>query len=200
MVLQGDAEAEPGWLEALVETADARPEAGAIGGKVRFPDGQLQNAGMVLWRDATTSPPWVDETPPAPAFDEVRAVDYCGTSSLLVRADVWDAIGGMDERFYPVYYVDVDVAMSIRQLGQVVLYQPASRIRHHRGATGGRRWQLFVGERNRRLFIDKWGAVLDQHEPVDHLDVAAAIQRATARAAAFAASATPGQRERRERR
>ena len=191
IVLHDDAEIEPGWLEALVETAHAHPEAGAIGGKVLFPDGQLQNAGMVLWRDGTSSPPWAGETPPPTAFDEERVVDYCGTSSLLVRADVWDAIGGMDEQFYPVYYVDVDLAMSIRQLGRVVLYQPASRIRHHGGASTGRRWKEFVAERNRQLFIDKWGPALDQHEPADRLDMPAAIHRATARAAAFAATQFP---------
>ena len=191
VVLHDDAEIEPGWLEALVDTADAHPEAGAIGGKVLFPDGRLQNAGMVLWRDATSSPPWTGEAPPSTAFDEARAVDYCGTSSLLVRADVWDAIGGMDEQFYPVYYVDVDLAMSIRGLGRVVLYQPASQIRHHRGASSGRRRQAFVAARNRQLFIDKWGPALDQYEPADHADMAAAIQRATARAAAFAASQLP---------
>ena len=186
IVLHDDAEVEPGWLEALVDAADAHPEAGAIGGKVLYPDGRLQNAGMVLWRDATSSPPWTGEAPPPTAFDEVRAVDYCGTSSLLVRADMWDAIGGLDEQFYPVYYVDVDLAMSIRRLGRVVLYQPASRIRHHRGASTGRRLQAFVAGRNRQLFIDKWGPALDQHEPVDHADMPAAIQRATARAACAA--------------
>src|SRR5262249_48188543 len=54
VLLHDDAEIEPGWLEALVDTADAHPEAGAIGGKVLFPDGRLQNAGMILWSDAYT--------------------------------------------------------------------------------------------------------------------------------------------------
>ena len=191
IVLHDDAEVEPGWLEALVETADTHPQAGAIGSKVLFPDGQLQTAGMVLWRDATSSPPWVGTAPPPTAFDELRAVDYCGTSSLLVRADVWDAIDGMDEQFYPVYYVDVDLAMSIRQLGRAVLYQPASQIRHHRGASTGRRFQAFVAGRNRQLFIDKWGPALEGHEPADPSNVPAAIQRATARAAAVAATSVP---------
>ena len=125
LLLHDDTEVEPGWMEALVETADAHPHAGAIGGKVLFPDGQLQYAGSILWRDATTSPPWIGEAPAPDTFDRLRAVDYCGTSSLMVRASAWDRIGGADERLHPVYYVDVDLCMAIRQLGLAVLYQPA---------------------------------------------------------------------------
>ena len=193
IVLHDDAEVESGWMEALVDTADAHPTAGAIGGKVLYPDGRLQNAGMILWRDATSSPPWFGERPPPSAFDRMRVVDYCGTSSLLVRADVWDDIGGLDERFYPVYYVDVDLAMAIRQRGLVVLYQPQSRILHHSGASGSSRWRSFVGARNRQLFIDKWGSALDQYEP-GGADVAGAIGRAMTRAASIAPTPHRGDR------
>jgi GT2 family glycosyltransferase len=185
VLLHDDAEVEPGWLEALVETADAHPEAGVIGGKVLFPDRRLQNAGMILWRNGGTSPPWVGEAPGSAAFDRLRAVDYCGTSSLLVRAAVWDAVGGLDERFYPVYYVDVDLAMAVRRLGLAVLYQPRSSIRHHQGASGVLRFRLFVCERNRLLFLEKWGAALEAHEPPE-ADSASAVERAMARAEAFA--------------
>jgi GT2 family glycosyltransferase len=124
ILLHDDAEIEPGWMEALVETADSYPEAGAIGGKVLYPDGQLQFAGAILWQNGICSFPWVGEWPPPTAFNRLRAVDFCGTSSLLVRAGLWDFVGGLDEQFYPVYYVDVDLAMALRKLGFVVLYQP----------------------------------------------------------------------------
>ena len=187
VLLHDDAEVEPGWLEALVETADAHPQAGAIGGKVLFPDGRLQNAGMVLWRSGFTCPPWVGEAPAPAAFDRLRAVDYCGTSSLLVRAAAWDAAGGLDERFYPVYYVDVDLAMALRRLGFVVLYQPGSRIRHHQGGSRNFRFRWFVAQRNHRLFLEKWGAALEEHEPPEQ-DSPSAIERALARAEGFAES------------
>jgi GT2 family glycosyltransferase len=184
VLLHDDAEVEPGWLEALVAAADRHPEAGAIGGKVLFPDGRLQNAGMILWRNATTSPPWAGETPAASAasaFDRPRAVDYCGTSSLLVRATAWDAAGGLDERFFPVYFVDVDLAMAIRRRGQIVLYEPGSVIRHHQGASGNLRFRVFVTQRNRRRFLKKWGSALAEHEPREE-GPAAAVEGATSRA------------------
>src|SRR5262245_35924428 len=155
LILHDDAEVEPRWMEALVETADAYPEAGAVGGKVLHFDGRLQTAGAILWRDGYTSPPWTGESPSPDSFDGLRAVDYCGTSSLLVRAAAWDAIGGLEEKLYPVYYVDVDLSMALRQLGFVVLYQPASRIRHHQGGTRNLRFRRFAAERNRVVFIEK---------------------------------------------
>jgi O-antigen biosynthesis protein len=185
VLLHDDAEVEPGWLEALVETADRHPEAGAVGGKVLFPDGRLQNAGMILWRDGSTSPAWVGPAPESSAFDRLRAVDYCGTSSLLVRAAAWDAAGGLDERFYPAYYVDVDLSLAIRRRGQVVLFEPRSQIRHRQGASGGGRFRVFVTLRNRRRLVEKWGVALEAHEPWEK-GSAAAIERAMARAEAFA--------------
>ena len=186
VLLHDDAEVEAGWLEALVHTVDTHPEAGAVGSKVLHPDGRLQNAGMILWREVTTSPPWVGDEPDADAFPESRAVDYCGTSSLLVRASAWEAVGGLDERFYPVYPVDVDLAMGLRQAGFVVLYQPRSVIRHHRGASSSsERWRDFVSGRNRLLFLEKWASALEEYEPAEPNSVKA-IGRALARAEAAA--------------
>jgi hypothetical protein len=172
-------------MEALVETADAHPEAGAVGGKVLFPDGRLQSAGMILWSNALASEPWAGETPASTAFDHVRAVDYCGTSSLLVRATAWDAIGGLDERFYPLYYVDTDLGMALRRLGLVVLCQPSSRIRHHQGASGSHRFRSFVAERNRLLFIQKWDFALAEYGPYEPTSPDA-VEQAAARAQSFA--------------
>jgi GT2 family glycosyltransferase len=187
ILLHDDAEIEPGWMEALVETADVHPEAGAIGGKVLYPDGRLQHAGLILWQNAMCTVPWAGERPPPTGFDRLRAVDFCGSSSLLVRAALWDLIGGLDEQFYPVYNVDVDLAMALRKLGFVVLYQPASRIRHHQAAsTNPGYFRNFLHHRNRLLFLKKWSAALENHEPWVGRDSPAAVARAMARAEVFA--------------
>jgi GT2 family glycosyltransferase len=190
VLLHDDAEIEDGWLQALVQTARDHPEAGAVGSKVCDLDGRLQNAGMILWSDATTSPPWIGSPPSADAFDRLRAVDYCGSSSLLVRADAWDAVGGLDENFYPVYYVDVDLCLALRQRGYRVLYQPLARIRHHRSASTQPDFRTFVVRRNRARFLQKWQQALTQQE-APRAGSEQAISRAIARAEAAAASASP---------
>jgi len=185
LLLHDDAEVEAGWMEALVQTADDHPEAGAVGSKVFYPDGRLQGAGWILWRDALTSPPWIGDAPGSTAFDRPRAVDYCGTSSLLVRAAAWDAVGGLEESLYPAYYADVDLSMALRKLGFVVMYQPASRIFHRQGASSNLRYRTFAAQRNRQVFIEKWGEALEEHEPPLR-GSPSAIARAMARAEAFA--------------
>jgi GT2 family glycosyltransferase len=172
-------------MEALVAAADAHPQAGAVGSKVLDPDGRLQSAGMILWRDGLTSPPWIGSPPDPDAFRSIRPVDYCGTASLLVRARAWDVIGGADENLYPAYYVDVDLAMSLRRHGWSVILAPESVARHHRGSSSSRRFQQFVAGRNRRVFLKKWAEDLDRYD-TPYAASSAAIKRALARAEALA--------------
>jgi len=185
VLLHDDAEIGPQWLETLVQAADEHPEAGAIGSKVLFPDGRLQAVGWIIWRDGSTSPPWAGEVPPASAFPDLRPVDYVPSCSLLVRASAWDAVGGLDERFFPLYCVDVDLSMALRQLGLVALYQPASCVRHRQGASNPLRFRAFLVERNRRLLVEKWGNRLNEFAPPQP-DSPAAIEQAMARAETFA--------------
>jgi O-antigen biosynthesis protein len=185
VLLHDDAEPEPGWLDALVRCADERPEAGAVGSRVLNPDGTLQLAGAVLWRDATTrSVSGADGD-----FPERRVVDYAGSAALLVRAASWDAVGGMDEELYPAYYLDADLASALRARGEAVLYEPAARVRHERGASSGERMRTFLTARNRERFRAKWGELLaGQAEPGD---LARAFSRAEEEAARFHAAGPP---------
>ena len=180
LLLHDDTEVLPGWMEALVEAADAHPEAGAIGSMVLNPDGSLQNAGSILWRDAQTSPRLAGDASAVSALDPIAAVGYCGTASLLVRTSAWDAIGGLEEQIYPVYYVDVDLCLSLWQAGAAVLCQPKSRLHHRRSASTRSVFRHFVVLRNRERFKQKWAAALQQQEPFDN-NSSASIARADAR-------------------
>jgi GT2 family glycosyltransferase len=161
VTLHDDAEAQPGWLAELVRCADEHPEAGAVGSRVLHLDGTLQLAGAVIWRDGSTTSLGAAQGD----FRERRAVDYAGSSALLVRAATWDAVGGMDDRLYPAYYVDADLAMAIRACGQVLLYEPRARILHHKSASSTQRLRTFASARNRELFCRKWARDLAAHEP-----------------------------------
>ena len=72
--------------------------------------------------------------------------------------------------------------MAIRRCGQVVLHQPRSRIRHHQGASGSVRFRQFLVERHRRLFVEKWGRELEEHEPPERRLARRPSERALARA------------------
>ena len=152
VLLHDDTVIEPGWLEALVATADANPNAGAVGSRQTWPDGSFQAAGLVLWNNGSGTSPWLTR----PLSSTARRVDTCGTSSLLVRTEAWDAIGGLDENFYPAYYVDSDLCMALYQSGYVVLVEPASTLRHWRGESSNPFLRQFLMELNCALFKRKW--------------------------------------------
>jgi GT2 family glycosyltransferase len=178
VLLHDDVEVWPGWLEALVEAADECPEAGAVGSRALNPDGTLQAAGAIVWRDGMTHAVGRGEPADTPAYRVRRRVDYSGSNSLLVRTGTWDAVGGLDERFFPAYHVDVDLGMKIRDYGQVVLYEPRSQVTHHRwGFETAWSYRLFAGHRNQRLFVEKWGSALEAHVPRDDEAVEEALAR-----------------------
>ena len=100
-------------------------------------DGQLQEAGGVIWSDATGWNVGRGHDPAAPRFNFRRAVDYVSGCSLLVRRDLFRALGGFDTRYRPAYYEDTDLAFQVRALGLEVVYQPLSRVFHHEGGSHG---------------------------------------------------------------
>jgi O-antigen biosynthesis protein len=160
--LHDDAEIEPGWLEALVEAADDDPGAGAVGSLILRMDRRVQAAGRELLPSGVTRPAWGRSVRD---LDRVHVVDQSGSASLLVRATTWDELGGADERYYPVYYVDVDLCVAILARGQRVLLAPRSVIRHHQGASTYRAFARFVHGRNREMFRAKWGEIVATHVP-----------------------------------
>jgi GT2 family glycosyltransferase len=162
--LHDDAEPADGWLDGLVSAAD-ESGAGAVGSLVLNPDRSVQAAGWELYPDGITRPPWKDAPPGASDFTSRVAVDYSPSCSLLVRVSSWDRIGGVDERFFPLLYVDVDLCMALRARGEQVMLEPSSVVVHHRGSSITTDYQEFVWERNRARFVDKWGALLTEHVP-----------------------------------
>lgn len=181
VLLHDDTEVEPGWLDALVAVADAHPEAGAVGSRTLDLDGGPQSMGSVLWSDGTV---WTLGCGPAalvPLSETTTAVDYSGSSTLLVRTATWDALGGADERFYPAFYVDVDLCLGIWVGGQAVLCTPASRVRHHKSASTEARFREFLLRRNRERLREKWREKLVAFEPPAS-DSAEAVRRAVDRA------------------
>ncbi len=178
--LNDDAEPQPGWLDALVETADAHPEAGAVGSRILHPDGSLQEAGSLLWRDGSTTGVGRGLAPDSRRFQYLREVDYASACSLLVRRATFERSGGFDEGYYPGYLEDVDLCLAIRSQGERVLYQPRSVAIHHESQTGGRAKEFLI-LRGRRRLRQKWSAELARRaevRPWDELAVELAVHRA----------------------
>lgn len=180
VLLNDDAEVRPGWLDALVRTAERHPQAGAVASKVIHPDGRLQEAGSIIWRDGSTLGVGRGIPEASTRWDYLREIDYGSACSLLVRRALFERIGGFDDRFFPGYNEDVDLCLSLRAAGQRVLYEPRSEIVHHESQTGAEA-KTFLIMRGRELLREKWAATLEcfpEPRPRDPTAIALAVHRA----------------------
>lgn len=166
--LNNDTQPQSGWLENMIALAERDPTVGAVGAKLVYPDGTLQEAGGIIFSDGNGWNYGRGMRPSDPRFNFVREVDYCSGAALLVRSDLWKSVGGFDLRYAPAYYEDTDLCFAIRRAGYRVLYQPAAVVIHYEGATAGT--NLSVGTKkyqaiNRTKFVGKWSEELAKQWP-----------------------------------
>jgi GT2 family glycosyltransferase/glycosyltransferase involved in cell wall biosynthesis len=165
-----------GWLTALLRTFRTHPSAGAVGGRLLYPDGKLQEAGGVIYSDGSganfgNGDYLVDD----PLFGFVREVDYCSGALLATPRKVFEEIGGFDDRYCPAYYEDTDYCFTLRDRGYRIYYQPESVVVHFEGGTGGTDLSAGVKKHqvsNQAKFATKWQSALrDQPDPPDAYDL-----------------------------
>ncbi|MEA2474731.1 MAG: hypothetical protein QOE06_2646 [Thermoleophilaceae bacterium] len=170
VLLNDDTEVQPGWLEALVDCADSDPRIAYVAAKLVHPDGRLQEAGSIVWQDATGWNFGRGDSADLPQYNYRRDVDYGSAAAALVRADAWNEAGGFDDRFGPGYYEDTDLCFALRDRGHRVVYEPRAVVVHHEGVSHGNAADDPRGKRhqelNRPKFVAKWRATLEAgHRP-----------------------------------
>lgn len=169
LFLNNDTQVQENWLQPLVDLLESDASIGMTGSKLVYPDGHLQEAGGILWKDASAWNYGHMQNPEDPEFNYVKEADFISGASIMIRRNLWEQIGGFDERFAPAYYEDADLAFEVRRHGYKVVYQPLSVVVHFEGISNGT--DLTSGQKkyqveNRQKFYDKWKDMLEaEHFP-----------------------------------
>ena len=165
LLLNSDAVAHPGSLDALLAFADATPEAGMIGPKVLNPDGSIQYscrrwptfaAGM--FRNV-----WLGKLFPNNAgasdylmqdFDHAttREVDWLSGCALFVRKTCLDAIGTLDAKSFFMYCEDMDWCLRAHQGEWLVVYYPGAVVTHKIGSSSDNAPNRMIWEHSKSMW------------------------------------------------
>jgi len=164
--LNNDTRVTDGWLDALIRTFDTEQNVGVVGGRLVFADGSLQEAGGIVFRDASGWNFGRGENPDRPEFNVVSETDYVSGACLAIHRELFKDLGGFDSHYAPAYYEDTDLCFKVRARGLKVVYQPAATVIHFEGGTSGtdetagvKRHQVI----NRERFAKRWAGTLAAH-------------------------------------
>ena len=158
VLLNQDAQLEPGWCTAVVDALEVDARIGAVGSRIFRPDGvTVQHAGGYLDRPRLVGKHWGDHPPVSNRVDTLADVEFVTAAAMAIRADALSEVGYFDEIFSPGYYEDVELCHRLHNSRWRVVYQPSAIATHVESASfsslGNR---LSLSHRNRLIYALPW--------------------------------------------
>ena len=186
-LLNNDTQIQVRALQYIMDAFDVYEDAAIIGSKLVYPDGTLQEAGGIVWHDASAANYGINDNAEKPEYRYLKETDYISGAAIMIKKSFWDEVGGFDTRYIPAYYEDTDLCMQARDKGYKVILQPASIVVHFEGKSHGtdtssgiKRYQ----DVNAEKFRDKWINTLSKHH-TDNANVLRARERSTEKKVAY---------------
>lgn len=133
---------EAEWLRELASHA-MRPEIGAVGAKLFYPDGRIQHAGVGLGVGTSGVAGHIHHMfhgASSGYFGRLATIqDYSAVTAaaIMMRRPVFHEVGGLDEENLTVAYNDIDLCLKIRRAGYRILWTPFARMFHYESASRG---------------------------------------------------------------
>lgn len=161
LLLNSDTIVKPGALSSLKEAAASHPEAGLIGPRLEWSDGDPQISAFRYhspWSqliDAAATGPITKLLQkydvPIPLPDQPMEAQWVSFACVLVRKEVIEQVGLMDEGYF-MYFEDVDYCRLATQAGWKILHWPSAHVVHLRGGSGEVRSNIVARKRPARYF------------------------------------------------
>ena len=165
------------WLSEMVSHA-VRPEVGAVGARLLYPDGTVQHAGVALGIGGVAGHLHVGAPGQNAGYQGhlklTRNVSAVTAACLAMRRSIWDEVGGMDAERLAVAFNDVDLCLKIRAAGYDIVWTPFAELYHHESASRGLDLEPAAAARFQgeiATMRERWGDVLDAdpfYGPVFH--------------------------------
>jgi GT2 family glycosyltransferase/glycosyltransferase involved in cell wall biosynthesis len=140
LFLNNDTEILEGtWLDDLVGWAN-RPGVGVVGAKLFYPNGSIQQAGIVMGVEGHGS--HIFEKLPEHHYGPFGSPDWYRDymavtgACMIIPRKVFERLGGFDED-YQIGYGDIDFCLRAVEAGYRVVYTPFAKLLHHEGGTRG---------------------------------------------------------------
>lgn len=180
LFLNNDTEAcDVGWLSDLAQWA-LLPDVGIVGGRLLYPDGTIQHAGIVVGMEGHAS--HVYGGLPADHYGLwgspgwYRNVSAVTGACMMMRREVFASLGGFDEA-YRLVFSDIEICLRAWQRGLRVVYTPQARLIHHEGRTRYRYMPLVDIHLGRRHFQQ----VVERGDPFYNRNLSLAVRTPTLR-------------------
>jgi GT2 family glycosyltransferase len=160
-LLNNDTKLRKNAIKNLVEFAEKHKNAGIIGCKLVYPTGRIQHAGG--WIKPWGMGHYGNNEKDRGQYNEVKETDYVTGAAFLIKREVIEKIGLLDEGFSPYFREEVDFCFRARKAGYKIFYYPKSTIVHYTSMSIKRRvkaYTFFIFEKNRlRLALLDFPAV-----------------------------------------
>ena len=162
LFLNNDVEViESEWLTVMAEHVQ-RPEVGAVGARLLYPNDTVQHAGVVLGVGGIAEHAFRHFPADAPGVSRQLQVtrNYSSVTGacLLTRREVFEEVGGFDEERLPVTFSDVDLCLKMRRAGYLVVYTPFAKLYHHESASRRRSVEALETE----VMRERWPEYLER--------------------------------------
>ncbi len=127
------------WLSEMVALA-LQPNIGAVGAKLFYPDNTIQHAGVLFGMGELAGHPFRLNPGDSNGYfyylKTLRSVSCVTGACLLMRRDIFDKVGGLDENL-AVAFNDVDLCIRIIKAGYRILWTPHAKLYHYESASRG---------------------------------------------------------------